>query len=153
MTDTNSNDPTASVDVAMLLAETSQSWSAATDRPVQWTAIATDATGFRCELTATIVDGGVEIGGRAIAWDAELAKVSQIALQRFLAAIDDPDAPVHYRLRQHHIEATALVALERQESSLPDVVSGVTTACRDVWRELHALTDTQVAAAYIEAIS
>jgi hypothetical protein len=138
-------------ELACLLAETGHEWSQPEDTPDTWQAVADDPHGERFALTAPIVAGGVEVYSPLGDGDTPLGAASEVAAARFLAAAQARVRFARFVLEDGRVRAVSWAAADRLEIELPDSVSAVVAACRLVGRELRALADETVAAAYLEA--
>jgi len=138
------------VDVACLLAETGHAWSPSSDDPHRWCAAVTDAAGHRCELTASIAQGGVEVSAQLGEWAGERSSIVRAALVRYLAACQDQIRFVRFLLQESQATAMSFAAADRLEVELPDSVGAVAQAHHRAWRAVRALTNETVARAYLE---
>ena len=138
-------------EVASLLEELGYEWLQPDDLN-QWKAVATGPRGCRCNLTATIVQGGVDVCGPVLATEASLAEASKSALVQFLAAAHGRIRFARFTLQDRKLHAVSFAAADRLDVELADSVTAVVTACGLVWREVSALTDTAVAEAYLESM-
>jgi hypothetical protein len=155
MTTPIENSPASQVsqdEVACVLGETHYEWSQPQDDPNQWHAVANDPRGCRCNLTARITQGGVEVSGLIVAWDFDLAAASESALLRFLGAAHDHVRLARFTLLDRRVNAVSFAAADRLDVELSDSVAAVVAACRLVWREVSALGDAAVAEAYLKTM-
>jgi hypothetical protein len=140
----------AHVDVACALAETGYEWSTPKDNFERWQAVATEPRGYRCELSAKIIPGGVEVHGPLTAWESELSETSQAAVARFLVAAHDRVRFARFNFQNLNAAAVSFASVDRLDVELPDSVIAVVAACGLVWREVRALSNDEVARAYLE---
>jgi hypothetical protein len=137
-------------DVASVLCETGHQWSRVQDQSNQWQAVADDSRNNRCELTATIVEDGVEIRGRLAHWETSLAELPRAAIGRFLACAHARVRFVRFTLQDAQADAVSFAAADRLDVEFPDGVAAVLAAHRLAWREVRALADAAVARVYLE---
>ncbi len=140
-------------DVAGALGETGYEWSQPQDDRKQWRAVVNDARCGRCDLTATIIPGGVQVRSLPAAWQTELTAASQSALVQFLAAAQGRIRFARFLWQDCQATAVSFAAADRLDVELPDSVAAVLAACRLVGREVSALANVALAEAYLQSMT
>lgn len=79
------------------------------------------------------------------------AESAQAAITRFVATVNGHIRVARLARRDRDVIAVAFAATDRLDAELPDCVAAVIVICRLVGREVRALVDDAVAAAYLEA--
>jgi hypothetical protein len=143
-------DETFHDEVAMALRETGCEWSPVEERPGQWRAVVEDSRNNRCELSATIVDGGVDVRGRLTSWEIAPSELSQTAMRRFLAHAHARLRFVRFTLQGDQASALSFAAADRIDVELPDCVEAVLVGHRMAWREVASLANEAIARSYLE---
>ncbi len=143
-------DDMSPIDVAMALAEAGDGWSWSEVQPGHWQAVADDSRHARCELTAAMTDGGVEICGRLADWETALSETSQAAIGQFFAAAHARVRFVRFTLQDRQATACSFAAVDRLDVEVRDSVDSVRAACRLVSREVRALADAAVARQFLD---
>ena len=138
-------------EVACVLGETGYDWAQPPEITDCWQVGVSDPRGHRCDLAATITQGGVEVCGRLATWDTALSPRSRAALTGFLVAAQARVRFTRFTLHDREANVVSFAAAQRLDVDLPDSVGAVAAACRLVWREVRALADDAVAQAYLEA--
>ena len=138
-------------EVACVLGETGYEWTQPQEITDRWQVTVNDPRGPRCDLTATIIQGGVEVCGLLATWDKALSPRSRAALTRFLVAAQARVRFTRFTLHDREANVVSFAAAQRLDVELPNNVAAVAAACRLAWREVRALADDAVAQAYLEA--
>ena len=137
-------------EVAEILSELPGEWTQPQGHTDRWQAIVNDARGERCELTATIVAGGVEVTALLASWEDKIADTSPEAIARLLAAAHSRIRFVRFQLQPDRVIAASFVAAERLAVDLPESVSAVATAVGRMGKSVRVLLHGGVAEAYVE---
>ncbi len=133
-----------------MLAETGHEWSPAEGDQLLWKANVSGTAG-RCELSATLVSGGVLVRGGLATWEEDLSEESQLALGKFLTAANSQVRFARFTFESRAASAVSFASADRLETELPDSVAAVVSACYLTRREVAALTHAPVAQAYLAA--
>jgi hypothetical protein len=145
--------PLSADDVASVLGETGYEWSPSPEKSNRWQAVVIDPDGCGCNLTAAIINGGVEVCGRPIAWETEIAESLECTLLRFLAIAHSRIRFARFILQGRNVSAVSFADADRLDLELGDSVSAVVAACQLVWREVSALAVPAVSEAWLESLS
>lgn len=137
-------------DMAIALGETGCEWLPSQDDRKQWQAAVDDRRGCRCNLTAEIIQGGVEFRAVPAAWEFEVGTTSETAILRFLVAAQGRIRFARFNWLDGKASVASFAAATRMDVELADSVAAIVAACQLVWREVAALANTAVAEAYMQ---
>lgn len=142
---------TADSEIVCVLGETGYEWAQPREDRNQWQAVVGSRLGPRCELTVTIVSGGVEVRAQLADWQADLCKTSKQAVARFLALAQGCVRFARFELHERVATVVSFATADRLDVELPDGLASVRAAHALAQGEVRALVHDMVAERYLEA--
>ncbi len=141
-------------EIACVLGETAHQWSQPQADAGCWEATVPHPSGQPCQLTATVVEGGVEVRSRLATWEHGLEEMCRNAIAHLLAATHAQVRCARFTLDRRggncEVSVVSFAAADRLEVELPISVAAVVASCHHTRRELQALASEAVARAYLE---